>query len=496
MSTKLRQQVKTPTPKSNPTQPTASTVETASQTIQNILNEPEPAKIVQPLTVQPTAEVKPTEPVLQGTNVVTQPAQEVGDNIDDHDDEPEDHEDADDQDDGDDQDEVDEKKPKKKSNSAIAPARVRKFMDPEGVNKVIEGPSNEIKEKLEVFKRAENILGTGEISVPAGDGKAKSGTVKRPITEAERLEFQEVIAKHGPYVEEYRSDLAAFSGARVRFSNDASDVLAVICSSIVYQAIEASIEVIKTLDRKSIQTSHFYRSNFKNMKTYPLIVGLPSFQAQLDETRRREAEIVTQKKIKDAVSQAEKDLKKALGVTGKRKIEKTNKKVVEDKKEKEEEDDGVSPFKTYMRKICVTANEQLGSDANLSTDFKNHMSTLLLEFIRRTTNEARLLVEFMNNKTINRGALLKVIEMNLSSNCQLVESCSIAMVNDPTEEKEEYTKVNEAKKRGGPAYVPDFSQIKKVKKVVRTTLYEGSHFPELKKNVTEAVVVEPVAPKK
>jgi histone H3/H4 len=227
----------------------------------------------------------------------------------------------------------------------------------------------------------------------------------------------------------------ALSKCKIRFSSKSATHLAGACTVLAKSLIVTALTQAKLHDVKTVNVKHLYASDLRKHEMYPLIVGLPSFEAQLREYELQEAQKKLDGYVSNIRARAEKEFCKKYGVKklvveGDKQSEKPSQPKAQSPAEPQAEED-VS-FIYYIVAICASVKND---DASMRTSkkFQKHISDIVLEFARRTAVHASRLTTHMNNKTINESTILESVVMKYIENVPFKDSFSFSQASATTE---------------------------------------------------------------
>lgn len=233
--------------------------------------------------------------------------------------------------------------------------------------------------------------------------------------------------------------IAELNRGRIRFSNEASVTLATVCDDIVKQLTTFAMDHALSTDKKIIKVEHLHRDGVKQLQYYPLVFSLPTFAEMTKQLAEKELCC----KIEAAVALAEKELKKKYGVSNKSPkkdipadtdaADTNTTEVVVPKdtvpkgtvpKDAVSTDDmpaeavdagDDSPFKFYVGLLCkkIIKDEPKYKSIRVSTELKEYLSALLVEFIQRMAPLIQLITTCMKNKTINDMSVRHTVDFLL-----------------------------------------------------------------------------------
>jgi hypothetical protein len=269
-----------------------------------------------------------------------------------------------------------EKKVKSKHEHCINPARVRTHIDKFNLNYLADSMIAELKAAL----------------VACGEASPDTKMLSDKIT--------------------------AISRERVRFSNDASVVLSIICDEIIRQLLRFAMDRTIEANKRNTTIHALYSPGVEQLTLYPLVKSLATFASRKEMFDKQFQETLLKSEISAAVSNAEKELKKLhdIKTPRKRKVEaevaEVPPSVVATKVVAEDvEVSSKTSFKTYVKHVYNSVKEdEKYKQLFLSFEFKNYLSELLVELIKRLSTLVYLTTTTMKNKTVNDVAILKTVE--------------------------------------------------------------------------------------
>lgn len=322
-------------------------------------------------------------------------------------------------------------KPKVRINDVIgnyiSSARVRRDIDDKTLNKVNDDKMSELKAQIAEYVAREKAQADPAISQADKDANAK-------YLEENKAMFTMVD-----------SQIKSLSKDRIRFSNTAAPLLAMICDEFVKEI--ARFSLAKTLEsgKKNVHPEHIHQPGVESLSLYALFKDLPSFLAMSTKLNSERSDAAAQLALKNKLQQAEKDFKKKYNVhitKEQREKEKADKaasaekvsepetksdEVKEEPKEAGEED--VYSYKYYIDKLFKSCKPE-GVSLRVTTETKIYVSNLVEEFLNKFANQVRLTIVSMGNKTINEKAIFYTLKYMLIMGHSPVETLEFVTVND------------------------------------------------------------------
>jgi hypothetical protein len=298
----------------------------------------------------------------------------------------------------------------------ISAARVRRDVDARNLNRVNKERSDELKATISQYKEYEK------------------GLADKTLSEADVIVATKYLSDNKERFEVVEQQLNALSKDKVRFSNTASLIVALLCDEFVREL--ASFAMRKTVEsgKKNVYVSHVHSAGVEKLSYYALVRDLPSFVATAERIRSEFAEEAHTHEIKQLLLQAEKDFKKKYEV----KLTKEQKeKDRADKKtalaaahteaEEEEAEEDTTSYKYYIKKLFDN-NKPTEVQLRISKEIKTYLSRLVDEFLDRLSNQVRLTIINMKNKTVNEVAILHTIKSMMIVGHSPVESLTFNQV--------------------------------------------------------------------
>jgi len=282
----------------------------------------------------------------------------------------------------------------RKTTLAINPARVRTHMDKMNLNL-------QIDERIKELKTQMAALGPTQLETP---------------------EYKTLEAK-----------VSAYSKERVRFSNDASHVIAAVSDMMVTQQLRLVMAKTQQDNAKMAHLSTLFSEGCEQLSLYPLFCPLPSYLAKYNAWLKAKSDKALAEEVAVAVKTAVSELQTLhnIKVAKGKKADKTTKgadqqpKTPKEKKSKEDITSKTS-FKTYVKH----RSNQLKKDMNcetmsISSELKTFLSDEIVDFIKRIAPLVYHTTIAMKNKTINDVSILKTIESILIDGKQCVETLDL-----------------------------------------------------------------------
>lgn len=277
---------------------------------------------------------------------------------------------------------------KKVSITHISAARVRRRIDKMGINLLVTTRARQVKAELAPFDAAESRLKYGDAVYDAAgaavldaDGKPKYN----PVSDAERAALQKTLDDGKAKREELSTLLHALARERARFSNEASQALAVVLDELVRQLAVHAMDNVLAEKKKIIQVGHL-RDGASACALYPLVHGLPSWH-QVPEW------VLKKKKDESEEEQADATV--------------------------DESSSDKTSFVFYVSIVCKNViqdgvdadgkpkkHEKYG-DIRVSTNIREYCNLLLCEFLERLGTQLQETLRNRNVKTITEGIIME-----------------------------------------------------------------------------------------
>jgi histone H3/H4 len=407
---------------------------------------------------------------------------------------------------------TEDRKPRTQTNNLIgvcvSAARVRRHIDKLNINKYIDEQLVGPKQQLSRYNTLKSELKTETTIVNVKkevDDKVVVTKEKRKLSKEELDDIRKTLEelKKSPEHKEAKAKIAALSQEKTRFSNAASIALSIVCDELVSTLVRHIMKSAIESEKKIIHVDHLHNSGVDKLYVYPLVKSLPSFIEKAALYTRLEKNQEIDRKVLVSINKLKKEYKKKYGknVTIKKsehaqviaQPEATPSHIVADVREDEEVEDHKTSFKFYVHLICkklIEENKDIPEYKSLriSTEIKEYLSDLLVEFIQRISPLVRLTTDSMKNKTVNDVAILRVVEAILIDGKPHEERLTLepCEVIDPEVLKEETAK-KEAEKAAGRKYKIDKDRLPKVPgyKVVRNVHHPNSGYEILSGKVKE-----------
>ncbi len=379
----------------------------------------------------------------------------------------------------------------------ISAARVRTNMDKLTLNKAVNEESKPLRLALSQLEVAETRLKAGGYT---------EGDKFVPLTPELTKQYNDVVSSVGPKKLEYTLKIDALARERVRFSNNAPDVLSVVCGELIHQLVTHTVDNAISLDKKIIKIDHLHSESVSTLPLYPLIRNLPSFMEYQKTFASKNTSVQLDKMKKDLKDKLWKEFRSRYNeapLVKKKKVAAAPLAVpaaeepahAEDAEEDADEStDGKTSFRFYVVQECryvIGLDKYKNSGVRISTEIKEYLSTLLVEFIQRVAFLVQRTAEAMTRKTINKTAIMKTVEKLLIDGHTPTETITYTdtLVPDPALYEAEVKKRNDAKAQG-TTYKINLDAIPKVKgfAVTKNVTYPDVGFKALEEKVNAALV--------
>jgi len=308
-----------------------------------------------------------------------------------------------------------EKKSKNVTHVPISESRARKIMDDKGVNRDVSTEIKQLKKKLEPYDKEEKALKEGKEIQCDVTGKPlvldkQPATI--PLSEQRKKEFEDRQAKFAPERKKIESRLKSLSSAKIRFSENVSWALCAILEEMVNEMLVYAIKGCIIKERKIIHIEHLQSKGSDKLLIYPLIKDLHSWQhppVVVEQTKEEKAEPKAKvEKTGDSLAYYIQEICRELTRPTKR--DSAGNPILFDKKNK----------KGGVVKSVVRDEEGEFSKIRMSTELKEYISHLLLEFIARLDPLLQLELQTVKIKTISKEILMHVIKMIMVDGCTYV----------------------------------------------------------------------------
>ncbi len=435
----------------------------------------------------------------------------------------------------------------------ISAARVRRHIDALGLNAKIDAMIAEPRAILSEYKAAEEQLKERKIKKTTVNIVGDKEVVTSVIADMTADDIAKANAILNKYTQQQREafdlKVKALSCERVRFSDGAAMILAIVCDELVIQLVDLAMKQVLLDDKKIVQIYHLHKHGkskddpapgTESLTLYPLIGPLPLFIKTAEKYRLEEDAIATAKEHKQLLTQAEKNFRKKYGVKlHKKKAAPSNPPqdptqppateqptapadnaadelvnsvineaagelpvvppaaeqptAAESSQPEEEEYDTKTSFKYYIYQTCkdlINSNPRY-SEVRTSPLFREYISDLLIEFIQRICPLIALTAKSMGNKTINDSAICRTIKSIMIDGNQSIETIEYpALITDPVILGAEKLKAADAKKnkKEYTFSVEDIPKILCPKTAKRTVVYPESGYSELREKIKQKMV--------
>lgn len=353
------------------------------------------------------------------------------------------------------------KKVKKVALLNIPPARVRKCIDKRVINRDIDQEIAKYKVHVTRYLAVSKQLETGEtevirleerVSEQPTDGAVKKKQLKprkikekRPLTDEEVAALKQELAELEREHDLRQEYVAALTHERVRFSADAAVYLSIVCDVIAMQVVQCGMKNTLANKRKIMQLCHL-TGELRSLPIWPLVRNLGCVVEHLATMDKHLVDARVEREIKSALIVAKREWKKKYGVKdtkkpadGKTVDKPADGKPVETTKPVDkpvevvdpvdrQPDHENSPFAYYIQNVCrnLIATPEF-TTLRISSEIKQFVSELLVQFINRFSGQVLLVSHSMNNKTINLVACDRVLESILSDGCPLKQNVELAL---------------------------------------------------------------------
>lgn len=363
--------------------------------------------------------------------------------------------------------------------------------------------AGETKASLTLLREARSALESGHVTetlvsvLPLPEGAAadakpetKREQVSRPITVAERAEFEQVVAQSAPQEAYWEDVLHVLKNERTRLAEDAVLALTITVEETLKQIIGHTIQQTFANDLKTLMVEHIHRGGIENLSLYPLFKNLPSFASEAVKHRAFNQEAAWNAKLKSALTQAERDFKKKYSLPPKSvaKVDpeaKTEvaKAEVADPVDQSEEVDGPTSVH-FIKKLHddMAKCEPAYKSARVSKQYKRYLAQIANELVRYLAPLIDIVAGAMKTKTVSKAAVLCVVKSLLVAGRPTVDKFELthALCDDV-----EFARAEAAKKKADPSYVK--LETPKVNKLVavHTLSFPDNAFDSLEKTIDE-----------
>lgn len=241
---------------------------------------------------------------------------------------------------------------------------------------------------------------------------------------AEDIKSGKVDAKKHPVrgpkkTTKYGTEIELLSKMRIRFAKDASQQAAATICAFAHERTKFAIQNCIKHELKIVKVRHALEKGHDLMPFASLIRNLPAYREGIQDEEQRVADELRLKEEKKAAKKAAKEAKDGEEVA-------VVAAVVPQVEEEEEEDDDAS-FGHYVRQVAHNVmNEELKSfvpkdkkdkhpyeDIRISAEYRDWLSDIIIEFIRRFCPLLNGQIKTWNIKTISRDIVRQTVNIFL-----------------------------------------------------------------------------------
>lgn len=380
----------------------------------------------------------------------------------------------------------------------------------------INGP---LKKAVEPYKKMKtNYEAATKLFAQGGEKKLIEGKdYIAPIDDNKREQLQADIAVYTGKMNEIETAIASAVAKRIRFSNDSSIALAVVCNALVSELSFVAITKAQADGHTIIKPDHIYSGDIKSSYLYGLVSQSQLFNKHSEEVADKLASQSLETKLEKAKSAGADSLLKSLSKDLRSKIKAelkamktlgkpSNKVIVTHHTEVEDS----SKFGYYVAAICKeVANKVISTEVRVSGAFKAHVSALVEDFINRVAAPITVLTEASGNKTVTQTSVMQAVKLMLANGVKYTAKYEDGETYSPAAVAGEKANAKAAKLRG-EKYVLKFDHLPKVNgKMLKVSAHYGNNYEKLaqftedkmkkfadrkKKESTPAVAAEVAAP--
>lgn len=286
--------------------------------------------------------------------------------------------------------------------------------------KAVEKAEKSLQDRLRLMSADERKRHDEREAAKAAEDAAKAAAVKAKAAQlAEDIKDGKVDVRKYPVrgpkkTTKYSSEIELLSKMRVRFSKDASQQLAATICAMVHERTKFSIENCLKHELKIVKVRHAIEKGHDLLDFASLIRNLPAYRGALVAEEQRAADEVKVKEEKKAAKKAARE--------GETAVVEPAAAVADD----DDEDDDAS-FGHYVRQVAHNVmNTELQAfvprdkktkhpyeDIRISAEYRDWMSEVIIEFIRRFCPLLNGQIRTMGIKTISRDIIRQTVNIHL-----------------------------------------------------------------------------------
>lgn len=372
--------------------------------------------------------------------------------------------------------------------------RVRKSID-QYINSTTLEQKAALQRDTKAYEGAVKSLAEGTVKeeVPGATEADPKQTVTRPLTEAEKAEYNRCVKTLGPGHAERLNRLSLLKSAKLRISPEVSTLIRYVLEQIIREGSGPALDTALAEQRKKATIAHFHTSKLSALKSYPLLLRSATYR-NVEESLRVEREASERiAQITAQTKQAVIDFKKKHGVSVPR-----NKKAVA-----EPVAAAAAVAAVEEPEVAITKTPQAGSidglakeiaskypvkGMSLSGELRRHFGDIINDLLVDFSGIMLNLVTAAKNKTVTEAIAYNTLCLVFTQGFAPLNHVELVdgMVQDPAKLAEEKKK-KEAAKAANKSYKIDYAAIPLVKgKVVSQTItFPGSNWTELHTNLVD-----------
>lgn len=285
----------------------------------------------------------------------------------------------------------------------ISDSRVRRLVDKQCVNRAASEKIRFLKNKARPYEEAKKALNNGYEYQKDAAGKPilSSDDKKHPLTvdltEKRRSELEQFLKSEEKNYDSIKDEITALSNSRIRFSDGVAVTFCTVLEYIVNELFEFAMKNCLVNDKKIIHVHHLNREGAEKLRCYPLIRNLPSWRnPPAHKPKSKEGG-----ENQEQTQTSDKSSTFFYYITS----------LCREITHPTEFDANGNPVVKVVKDKRVVSRKQDGeySSIRASTEIKNYINNLLVEFLERLSPLIQLQLQSMKVKTITEDTVLQVI---------------------------------------------------------------------------------------
>lgn len=327
----------------------------------------------------------------------------------------------------------------------IAPARVKRRMDIEGINKLISAETLKLNKLINVTDKTEPLreaLKVLEFEKVDSDEEIKDKKerikLKKEEIKLRLLESREGDGDVAKSIKLFEEKKKALTKERIRFSSDASVVISIIYDELAKQLVKHSMKQAFLIERKIITVKHLRHNDIRKLPLFPLIEKLPSFLNPPPTPSREKGankKVDPVEKVHDKTSfvfYVAEIFKHAIDrpkVEKKKDTDKdkdTSKKLPKSSNKKTPKVAKPEVPNVEETKDPLLLSENKYQNLRVSTHIKQYLSDLLIELTARIVPLIQIRLNYTKGKTVNSQIIMNVVQGLLTDGGSYKETLSFS----------------------------------------------------------------------